>query len=165
MRHIQERRRWNYIHDGWRKKVRNNDNLHDVREACNKQRKCNIWFKPLAPKYNVATCSLQSALRNLRVSQDPPRRDHFPSHNFELRGKGCTHVNVDVLAVYVWLLRTFFRQQSCDHSSKACPRRLAPSAHRPVKLGNQYLILRFCFSTRTLCPRQLLMHDATRSHF
>ena len=28
--------------------------------------------KPLAPKYNVGTRSLQSALRNLRVSHDPP---------------------------------------------------------------------------------------------
>ena len=28
--------------------------------------------KPLAPKYNVGTRLLQSALRNLRVSRDPP---------------------------------------------------------------------------------------------
>ena len=28
--------------------------------------------KPLAPKYNVGIRSLQSALRNLRVSRDPP---------------------------------------------------------------------------------------------
>ena len=44
--------------------------------------------KPLAPEYNVGTRSLQSALRNLRVSQDPPAVTTFlhSTLNFGARG-------------------------------------------------------------------------------
>ena len=72
--------------------------------------------KPLAPKYNVGRRSLQSALRNLRVSHDPPFVTAFIHTTLNLGGKGCTHVNMYVPAVHVWLLRTFFRQQSCNQS-------------------------------------------------
>ena len=72
--------------------------------------------KPLAPKYNVGTRLLHSALRNLRVSRDPPVVTVFIHTTLNLGGKGCTHVSEYVLAVHVCSLRTFFRQQSCYHS-------------------------------------------------
>ena len=81
--------------------------------------------KPLAPMYNVGTRVLQSALRNLRVSRDPPAVTVFTHTTLNLRGKGCTHVNVYVLAVHVCSLRTFFRQQSCYHSWKVSFKRFA----------------------------------------
>ena len=44
-------------------------------------------FGPLAPMYNVGECARESALRNLRVSYDPPF-ELFPSHNIEHWGPG-----------------------------------------------------------------------------
>ena len=44
--------------------------------------------KPLAPKYNVGTRSLQSALRDLRVSHDPPAVTAFIHTTLNLGGKG-----------------------------------------------------------------------------
>ena len=72
--------------------------------------------KPLALKYNVGIRLLQSALRNLRVSRDPPALTVFTHTTLNPRGTGRTHVNVYLLAVYECSLRTFFRQQSCYHS-------------------------------------------------
>ena len=68
--------------------------------------------KPLAPKYNVGTWSLQSALRNLRVSHDPPVVADFAHTTLNLGGKGAKYVKVGHDGARAWLLRTFFRQQS-----------------------------------------------------
>ena len=72
--------------------------------------------KPLAPKYNVGIRLLQSALRSLRDSRDPPAMTASIHTTLNLGGKGCTHVKVYARAVHVCSLRTFFRQQSCYHS-------------------------------------------------
>ena len=72
--------------------------------------------KPLTPKFNVETCVLQSAVRNLRVSHDPPAVTVFTHTTLNPGGTGRTYVNVYLLAVHAWSLRTFFRQQSCYHS-------------------------------------------------